>query len=335
MPHRQPVYIEGMGVLGSLLAWELELKRIPFTWYDSGSEINAWRASTGCIYPSGHADEREAYDAWAVRINQNGGTVPVSRAHLVNALPWDVDFPNVVRPAGITERAAFWYVTQKPPHDFKGKEAAELGVMRLHPLPSYHLNPQRLVLQTREAFGDRREVGPLSDRERERRPVVIAHGFGRRLVRYVWGWSARVNLTLDRALTKASGKGVRPAFYLRQNRFTMAYAYPVAGSSGEWYAGSATIVQSEPRDLNIIDKYDAWKERLERLAAGNVKVKSLVSGSIQQGWRPDHAKHDTLDIEVIDRERRPPVIIFPSAGHSGVRMSPRIIKQTIDALEDA
>ena len=40
------IHIEGMGVLGSFLAWELHNRQVPFTWYDNLARANAWSACT-------------------------------------------------------------------------------------------------------------------------------------------------------------------------------------------------------------------------------------------------------------------------------------------------
>src|SRR6185369_5458328 len=50
------IHLEGMGWLGSLIAHELTLREIPFTWNEllpaDGWIPTAWQASSGLIYPS-------------------------------------------------------------------------------------------------------------------------------------------------------------------------------------------------------------------------------------------------------------------------------------------
>lgn len=53
----KPVHIEGMGVIGSILAWHLHSAGQVFTWSDIDTEVNAWEACTGIIYPSGHPED--------------------------------------------------------------------------------------------------------------------------------------------------------------------------------------------------------------------------------------------------------------------------------------
>ena len=60
----KPVHLEGFGVLGSLIGWELEQRGVPFTWHDTDEEVCAWRACTGAIFPTGEAADMQGQLDW-------------------------------------------------------------------------------------------------------------------------------------------------------------------------------------------------------------------------------------------------------------------------------
>lgn len=292
------IHIEGMGVFGSLLAWSLYERDVPFTWNDIRSKNNAWQACTGAVFPTGHARDNECLELW----------------HQLRYMR------NVVRKPNVTEVGAYWYSQKTPPHGGRYRPEAEVNGMRLAPARSLHFNAQQLVAQTRMAFADQ-------ERARSSWPsgsgrLVIAHGFGARLDHVVWGWSKLVELKYDESAYELDlydeEERVRPCFYFREGRFVMAYAFPVPGERDLWYAGSSLITQKEPRELEVEGKYQTWMRNVRRLSSGNVEV--VKSHQTLQGWRP---APDKLDNELCVL-RSDGAIMFPSCWHNGVRIWPAI-----------
>lgn len=253
-------HLEGMGVQGALLAHFLRRAGYDFTWHDIDLPQTAWKACTGAIYPSGSTkfgDDHRCHAQWA-------------QWHSDGLLGWDV-----------LEPAHWWFNHKgKPPHEatYKPSERTEHG-LRSAPLFSYHFNAQRFVERTRERFAERRLVHPpvFSD------AYVVTHGWSERQAFAYWGWTRHVTLAYDAAIYGSAH--ARPAFYFREGRFIMAYAYPVPGTS-YWYAGSSIIKQAagKTRSLEIPAKYERWKENFERLSGGAVRVTG--EGYLYEGWRP-------------------------------------------------
>lgn len=54
------ICVEGMGVLGCVIAARLEQEGFEWCWCDNNDEFTAWKASTGCV----SLDDLSAYNAW-------------------------------------------------------------------------------------------------------------------------------------------------------------------------------------------------------------------------------------------------------------------------------
>lgn len=251
------LHLEGMGLVGSLIAWQLAAKGVDFTWHDTDAPFTAWHASTGCCYPAGREGslERRCYNLWRA---------------------WVQD--REVYPREALAEAPYWFdsVTKHPPHGLDEPVVATRGPLRRTVLPSVHLNAQALVRDTRAGFSsERREAAP------EGAHTLVTHGFTQRASGYTWGWSRLVRL-LHVPL------GDEPAcLYLRRNRFQFAYAYPRPGTD-QWYAGSSMIRQGEPSmyDDDFVErKFRLWEELLHELTDGQLSV-HWADNVIQQGWRP-------------------------------------------------
>lgn len=296
------VHLEGMGVLGSLLAWLLETRGIPFTWYDSQSSYNAWQASTGSIYPTGDLHDYNNYVHWQ---------------HWTVRPPWQL--------TGVLEAADFWFSTKTPPNGARYRVLATRAPLRLAETPSLHLNPQRFVQGTRTHFAQRvLHPGLVSPATK----LVIAHGFSpERLERFSWGWSAQVQMRYPTDLPSLSGR--RPAFYLRHSkyRFAFTYAYPIPGEPGWWYAGSSQISQTRAKPLTIEDKLASWKTRVEAFSQGLLCPENVQH--LRQGWRP--VGDEQLGETVLEQAGK---LILPPLAHSGVRHAPLVCFDALKRIED-
>lgn len=243
------VHLVGMGILGSILAWNFHNKNIDFTWEDNRQSINAWRACTGAVYPSGHQEDLEGLSRWH---------------------DW---YSGHVIPRECLEVADYWFNHKNPPHNGRYEIVNDLGALRMGKFTSVHVNGQLLVNKTRFFFKEKEKT------PNENSKVIISHGFSKRLSHYYWGWTAKVNIKTS--LPKSER---RPCVYLRKGRFIMAYLYPIPNED-YWYAGSSIIKQKSPHSLNIRDKINKWVSHVHKLSGGLIEV-THIEFPLMEGWRP-------------------------------------------------
>lgn len=295
------LHLKGMGLLGSLTAWQLHHLGIEFTWEDPEDQINAWRASTGACYPSGGEIDTRCHEQW---------------------LEWS---RSSIYPIGTLQSAAYWVDTAHAslPHGLVAEVQATAGSLQLVGR-SVHMNAQLLVVKTREWFSSQRTTPKLGSR------VVVSHGFTHRRSRYLWGWTRLVKLKYGEEVSEHG----RPSFYLRKNRFQFAYCYPKPGSPW-WYAGSNLISQTVAKELPIEPKYRGWRERFLELNGGVVSIGE--EGPFLQGWRP--AKAGGLSSEEGFKknqgsllEERSEGIYYPTFASNGFRHFPEVWNQLQDLL---
>lgn len=298
------VHLEGFGLVGTMVAWHLYSKNVPFTWSDTHEHVRAWEASSGLIYPSGDPTDELAYRVW-------------ERWHK-GAAPWSHE-PTMRL---VTEEGAFWYASKNAPNGSTAPAKADIGILRLSSLPSYHLDVARFVLQTRRLFrSNERTYVPAGSVK------IVAHGFNKRLHHYVWGWTADVALALDQRLVLLS-EGRRPCFYLRIGRFNFGYANPRPGSAMTWIAGSSHLPQPQPKSYEIDGKFDRWLEFFRENTGGLVKVRQL-SDAID-GWRPAPAEDDA---DALGFTRDDGVLYAPPLGGNGVRYAPYYCLDVLSSLQ--
>jgi hypothetical protein len=313
------VHLDGMGLVGSFLAQELARASIPFTWSDFDITLrsaraegavhspmcSAWKASTGCIYPTDDPEERAGFEAW----------------QFWQHLPWAKPY---------VEEADWWFNTKSAPHH-KRKVAVVEGpapLRRLAGTRSMHWNSQRFVNDTRARFAEFLIIqGGL------RTPhTVVSHGFGPRLDHVVWGWSALASLVPGRADAEPLFNGERrPAFYGREGRFVWGYAYPCPGTP-YWYVGSSMISQArpafadQPRHLEVTPKFTKWCTTFRRLMGGAVAIRSAYN--IEEGWRPYPAASDSAYVV----RRDDGALHVRPMGASGVRLAPLLVRAVFKEL---
>lgn len=317
------VHIEGMGVVGSALGWMLARAGVPFTWSDIDTRAGAtllqeayhgnphkaaWTSSTGAIYPSGNQRDRECYQVW--------------RSWASAGAPWTRDLARTI------ETAAYWYVTKNAPHGGSDEPSLDLGHIRCHALPSYHLHVQRFVAGSRDAFAGKRVNDRAGAQPGAR--IVVAHGFNDRLQRVVWGWTRIVDLELDRRIYSGLEGAPRPCIYIRPNRYTLAYAYPLPGTP-YWYAGSSLIVQKTARELSTEDKYARWHNELVQHTGGFARVRE-VKTPILQAWRPSLGTTADEAEEPLWSARADGSLVVMPLWHSGVRWLPAVLRAAAGAL---
>lgn len=293
------VHLVGLGIPGSLLARKLLHNGIEFTWSDTNAERTAWRASTGCIYPSGSSkfgpDEpcRRVWGRWKGE-----------------------GFPHL-------EEGRWIFNSKRPPHEgkyeFDRLKDSGLGIA----VPaSYHLNAQQLVDSTRNSLWAHRASPGEGD------TVIQTHGFGSRLSHTYWGWTRHVVLELHPSLLD----GPRPAFYFREGRLNMAYAYPVPGTA-LWYAGSSIIKQApeKMRSLDAEKHYLRWRANFLRMVRGAAKI--VEERRLYEGWRPAAAESDEDWVRVWTDERSgAKQLQLRPLWNSGIRHFPKQWTQVADAL---
>lgn len=300
------VHIEGMGILGSLIAWNLHMNGYQIAWSDRYLDQNppgtqAWKASTGLVYPSGDAFDQQQYQRWFDWMD--GKEVGVA-----------------FRPEWV-ERGAYWFSSKHPPHQGKYAITSDLGRIRCGVLPSFHLNAQRFVEDTRAYFHQER----TGSRWAQAAAVIRAHGFTERMAHTIWGWTVKVSLKLHPSVLDASG-GKRPMLYLRKGRFIVAYANPVPGTNW-WYAGTSLITQKpgKARSLEIEPKFATWERHLAETCGPLASVVGV--GPLLQGWRPVSAQKDA---PFATRERD--VITVKPLWSSGIRHAPAVLDAVMEEL---
>jgi hypothetical protein len=292
------IHIEGMGVLGSFLAWELHNRQVPFTWYDNLARANAWSACTSAIFPTGKPTDMMNYTEWWTRFNNKG-------------CPWQKDLGN-----SFMEEAGYWFLSKNPPHE--GNYPIDHSVPPLHmgALPSLHLNTQKFVVRTRQFFMKQYTfVDNFKDNGSQR---IVAHGFSSRLKEYIWGWTVPVQLEYPQAYNY---EGKRPCLYLRKGSF-FQYAYPIPGTPN-WYSGSSLIVSREIKEYDMINKVHTWLKWIEKFTEGRFNAE--VVGYPVQGWRPRGYDEDTEEAVEIEGK----ILVRPH-WHDGVRNGPSTIRAVLE-----
>jgi hypothetical protein len=290
------IHIEGMGVLGSILAVRLEAAGIDFTWDDCEHEITAWKASTSIVYPSGEPEDMFGYMRWQ-------------------------DWADHQTFGRFTERVPYAFTTKKPPH--KGKysyEALESEPWKVaNSAWAYCVNVQEFIRWARWNYAGLRvhnHGAPAGSR------VIVAHGTGNnpRRKQYVWGWAQRVMLRYP-----FRERFPRCALYHRKGRFVMAYAYPIANTS-YWWAGSSLIVQKgEAKELDALKHFQKWERTM---AEQGVFVVDDANEPPVQGWRPRGDDiNDTAWVREIDGQ-----LVVRPLWHSGVRWAPQLTDAVLEAL---
>lgn len=226
MSATRPIHIEGMGVLGSILARHLEARGVPWTWSDNEDPHSAWRASTGLIYPDPEPRAAAALTQW-------------SGWHALGLFASDELSP-----------ASYVYAQKAPPHG--GKYATRvLGPgLTLALADCWQLNPARLVHRIRAAHAHTRLADTPSG------VVVRAHA---PIWKHTWGWSAPVQLD-----TSALPELAAPPAFIGRRISVNVYAYPVPGRPGWWRAGSALYDQTKPRSLDADMHLARWCQDFEQ-----------------------------------------------------------------------
>ena len=240
------VILEGMGVVGSLVARHLAEREVEFNWFDKGRSISAWRACTGSVYPSGDAESEWAREQWRTMLPE------------------------------YTETAPLVFCTKRPPHGGRYSWTEASCGLNVGDVESIHVNAQRLVEDTRRLLEPNKVW--VVESSQMLPTYLVTHGWSWRRVDSLWGWSAPVRVErLDSTLPE------RACYYLKEGRFLTAYAYPRPGTD-EYYAGSSMIPQVREHKLDAQSHFLAWRDRFERLARGGVRVEQI--GPTVQGWRP-------------------------------------------------
>lgn len=241
------IHIEGMGVLGCQVAWELEKQGIGFTWSDIDVPWTAWHCSTGMVYPSGAERDMAGLRWWVNALDQGEHT------DYAAALPYA-------------------FAHKNPPHSGKYEAFPVPGShLQLAAEPSVAVNVPQMVVNTRLRFAHRRYSGAASGDL-----VIQAYADPEKLDGYLWGWAARVRFD-----GPAHEDGRQATYYAKKHRFNLTYAYPIPGT-GQWWAGSTLLHQGKPSERAARSYLDAWlADAPTLLGISNIEVDSL-----EQGWRP-------------------------------------------------
>jgi hypothetical protein len=250
------VHLRGFGLIGSLLAHTLSDAGIDFSWFDidlqTPNKACAWKASTGCVYPSGEDLDKRNY----------------AKIRTLRAVSERL------------ETANYAFTQKSIPHHSADRElqvAKTIGGLKILNRPSYHLNVQAFVEHTRELFKDRISEDPRGAL------VVNSNGFhSLKPTSYRWGWHCEATVAIEHPdLYNMVG---RTCFNLKEGRFNNTYLYPKPGTD-KYYFGTHFIFQNKIKPLETSSKI-AWclkhaQEQLEGIAEVYVDTSTCV-----EGWRP-------------------------------------------------
>ena len=278
------VHLEGMGVIGSVVAHRLHLAGIPFTWEDARREHNAYRASAGGVYPINaprqpHAAvSTKAYMAWVIAAHAN--TFGPGAADLCDYL----------------------YNTQSAPFDQPWKPDGQRGGLNVGPSPVVSVNTRQLVEATRARFADQEAPAALGAKR------FITHGFGPRLAVYGWGCTAVMELADE---DFRIGQARRPLMSLFASRAVRLYVVPLPGTPHYIVGSTLRVAQQRPEPLpgRAQTAVMHYQTLLRKLAG----ITGIVH-EIRQGWRPMAHKGDAALLRKVGDQAW---AIRPAAG-SGV-----------------
>lgn len=292
------LHLEGMGVMGCLVACVAEQRGYQVSWEDNRSVRNAWQASTGAILPFGDDKSQQDLESWKR----------------------ELFLLETIQP--YLAEARYCYVAEQPPH--KGRAAGVLeeqrvGSVKISNVTSLHMDVQSFVSKTRRRLAHQERKQPRGSM------LVVTHGFGDNIHKWSWGWSAQVRVSFAARWSALCLPHV-PMLYGRRG-YQLPYLYPV-GSTGYHYAGTTLITQSTPKSLPIKPKLDMWRSHIKDYTGGAARITALRAGSLREGWRP--MAHPEAELV----ERSPfggnEVRIAPQYGN-GIRWFP----STWKALEEA
>ena len=295
------VHLQGLGVVGSLLAHRLKAERIPFTWHDTDEQFTAWQACTGSVYPTADEYEYENYCRWHVLLLD--------------------DLHNLSR---YVEQGQWCYNSVAPPHGgaVRGVRAQQIiAPVTISDATTIQFDMQSLVRDTRNRFASREVLAP-----RKRDLVIVTHGSAQAET-FVWGWSALVRLAFSDEMAAACAElSKRPVFYLRQV-YDMSYLYPKPGRDDLWYGGTATISQRTPKQLDVQAHYKRWKAKVRERSGGHVEVAGGLRGSLSEGWRPKAA----TELPLVAWKDEQTLLCRPMGGN-GVRFFPTLSDAILEEL---
>lgn len=293
------LHIEGMGWMGAILALNLDRRGVDFTWNDTDRNRVAWRASNGVVYPDGDAEAQACKRVW------------------------DDWHASGLLAAPTVTPALFAYSQKSPPHGGTYKPIhLWSGIHSSPPGEAYIVNVAGAVADARARFADRRVEAPPADAT-----VVVSHGSSERCGGFDWGWTAEARLKLPDAAKRAIDQVGGIQMYGRVNRFELAHATTVPGSPGTYKIGTSSQNSPKSRPRAALEQFAKRVEQVERLFPG---VRVLDADSPVQGWRPRNKRPE----DTAPRWIRGRLVLAP-AGHNGVRLAPRIVAETLNALEAA
>lgn len=255
----------GAGLVGCIIMRTLEAAGIEFTWWDpdfenQGEKYCAWKASTGCVYPSGVPLDYTNY----MQFEESAGKLGLEY-----------------------EKAEYCFSQKSIPHKEKAKHLEvvkeEAGLKFLNQ-PSYHVNVQKFVEETRKMCRRQYTTQP-----QPHALIVHSHGFHQvQETDYRWGWHAKAKVKTP--------NNRRICFNLKEGRFIVGYLYPIANTD-EYYLGTHFMYQKEIRDVEMKDKHLKMLAHINSKISNFAEVTpdwdTLVSG-----WRPAF-KDKTDDAAVV------------------------------------
>lgn len=292
------VHFKGFGLVGSLLAWELHQRKIDFSWDDEDKDC-AWKASTGCIYPSGEPFDALNYDLWLKKLTQISDKLN----------PIEIFF----------EKVNYGFTQKSIPHGNNSKElkvVESIGDVKILNKQSIHMNVQKFVQFTRNFFW-----ANFTKNTEPNVLIIHAHGFHKyRPTDYRWGWSVACTVSGE-----VFDKYPRMCLNAKEGRFINAYLYP-RPMTNEYYLGTHFIYQKTQKNLEIGNKVDKIISHIKKVTNNQVEIE--LAGTPTVGWRPAYV--DEFPHAYIQEGRE--MYVTPKSAN-GLRHAPSYIKEIADTIE--
>jgi hypothetical protein len=300
------VHIKGFGLIGSLLAWELTERKIDFTWEDNETP-GAWKASTGCIYPSGEPLDAENYNLWLKAFSSGFSESPYGAE---NRKPIEL----------FAEAVPYGFTQKNIPHGNNSKElrvVESVGNIKILNKQSMHVNVQKFVDFTQKFFYTYRTQQPNDAL------IVHAHGFHKfKTTDYRWGWSVECNVS-----GPVFDKYPRFCLNAKEGRFINAYLYPKP-TTPHYYLGTHFIYQRQQKQLEIGNKIQKIIEHIKKVTDGTVNIE--LTADPVTGWRPAYTE-DFAHSFILDGGNN--LYVTPKAAN-GLRHAPSYIQEIADVIQE-
>lgn len=314
------IHVSGVGLLGSFVLHAAHRRGLRFTWDDTETIFNAWRASTGAVIPC--EDEDQELYAQGYRKWRDDAT---KRPELQQFL----------------EPVETLYVMKNPParvfRKWKPEVVGENRVWR-ETLPGWQFDADGFVKATREQFKDRRSMASPASAIFSGR-WIRCRGVQERMDTgpiTVWGWRVPVKIKPKQGGQIWASGEIRPVIHFNDpdRPFERYYFHPRANDPETWWAGSEAVLQKTPAPMmaRAAQGFKNYLETVEKRFGEHLEV--FVLGGITEGWRakPKRVHKALYGAATHCREASPGVFVATPLYKSGVQCGPLYADTILDRV---